>query len=205
MSSNPGKSVTIYQFSELFSKAWRQAMTPGNFVSGFRATGAFPVDRRAIVLPGERVWPSGTPTTRLAKRKGINYMPFYSPSCEHRQKSQERAKFTEEEDKKFRSRYEEGYELDSDMRYNLWLEINHPSSRVQLFMSSPEISSPKDMPLYSSTPLSPSASPSLSAVESTPLPTQQSISASLEVKSKLSVFLLLPRRKLIISLQEQEF
>ena len=192
MSSNPGKSVTIYQFSELFSKAWRQAMTPGNIVSGFRATGAFPVDRRAIVLPGERVWPSGTPTTRLAKRKGINYMPFYSPSCEHRQKSQESAKFTEEEDKKFRSRYEEGYDLDSDMRYNLWLEINHPSSRVQLFTSSPETSSPKDTPLHSSTPLSPSASPSLSAVESTPLPTQQSISASLEVKSKLSDFLSIP-------------
>ena len=88
MSSNPGKSVPIYQFSELFAKAWRQAMTPSNIVSGFRVTGAYPVNRYAIVLPGERPQPAGTPTSCLAKKKGIHYMPFYSPSCEQK-KSEE--------------------------------------------------------------------------------------------------------------------
>ena len=53
MSSNPGKSVTIYQFSELFVKAWRQPMTPSNIISDFRVTGAYPVNRFATVLPGE--------------------------------------------------------------------------------------------------------------------------------------------------------
>ena len=76
MSSNPGKSVPIYQFSELFAKAWRQAMTPSNIVSGFRVTGAYPAQ------------PAGTPTSCLAKKKGIHYMPFYSPSCEQK-KSEE--------------------------------------------------------------------------------------------------------------------
>ena len=100
MSSNPGKCVTIYQFSELFAKAWRQAMTPSNIVSGFRVT--------------------------------------------------------EEEDKKYQSRYEEGYDLDIDARYNLWLKLNHPSSKspsLKLFTSSDDTSSRSSLPLsLSSTP-----------------------------------------------------
>ena len=189
MSCNPGKIVTIYQFSELFSKAWHQAMTPGNIVSAFRATGAFPVNRHAIVLPGERS--ASTPTARLAKKKGINYMPFYSPSYECHQKSQECTKFTEEEEKTFKTRYEEGYDLDTDTRYNLWLEINHPSSCVQLF-ASPETSYASNT--QSSIPLSPSASPQphlLAPIESTPL---QSTSTLPEVRSNLSEYLPVPAR-----------
>ena len=154
MSSNPGKCVTIYQFSELFAKAWRQAMTPSNIVSGFRVTGAYPVNRYTIVLPGERAQPAGTSTSCLAKKKGIKYMPFYSPSCEQK-KSEETIRFTEEEDKKYQSRYEEGYDLDIDARYNLWLKLFHPSSEspsLKLFTSD-------DTPSHSSLPLSLSSTP----------------------------------------------
>ena len=35
--------------------------------------------------------------------------------------------FTEEELTKFACRYEEGYDLECDSRYNLWLETYHPS------------------------------------------------------------------------------
>lgn len=52
MSSNYGKDVTIYQFSQLFAVAWKQAMTPQNIVAGFRATGVLAVNCNAIVLPG---------------------------------------------------------------------------------------------------------------------------------------------------------
>ena len=52
VSSNPGKKVTIYNFSELFSQAWYQAMVPRTVMSGFRATGVYPFNRRAISIPG---------------------------------------------------------------------------------------------------------------------------------------------------------
>ena len=54
MSENPGKLVTIYQFSELFVAAWQKAMTPRNITSGFRATGVFPVNRDTIEIPGAK-------------------------------------------------------------------------------------------------------------------------------------------------------
>lgn len=53
MSSHPGQIVTVYQFSELLAKAWAQAMTPSTIVSSFKNTGVFPLNRRAVILPGE--------------------------------------------------------------------------------------------------------------------------------------------------------
>ena len=41
---NPGKRVTRFQFSELFSTAWLQAMTARNVISGFRACGVCPLN-----------------------------------------------------------------------------------------------------------------------------------------------------------------
>ena len=81
MSANPGKVVTIYQVSQLLSVAWSKAMTPCNITSGFRATGVFPVNRYAISLPGEGPRPSDIPIAVLAEKQGINFMPFYSPTC----------------------------------------------------------------------------------------------------------------------------
>lgn len=39
MSSNPGRVVTIYQFSQLLPIAWTQAMTPQTIMLGFKVTG----------------------------------------------------------------------------------------------------------------------------------------------------------------------
>ena len=41
MAANPGKVVTIYQFSKLFSAAFTQAMTRENTVSGFKKPGVY--------------------------------------------------------------------------------------------------------------------------------------------------------------------
>jgi len=76
MSSNPGHIVTIYQFSHLFATAWKKAMIPSTIVGGFKTTGIFPLNRHAIVLPGEQPGHSNTPTALLAKKKGIQYMSF---------------------------------------------------------------------------------------------------------------------------------
>ena len=84
MSSNPGRLITIYQFSTLFLSAWSKVMTPKTIVSGFKATGVFPLDQRAIHVPGNDSL-SSTPTAVLAQRGGIQYMPSLSRSQQHSQ------------------------------------------------------------------------------------------------------------------------
>ena len=79
MSANPGQLITIYQFSSLFSLAWLRAMTPQTMVSGFKATGVFPLNRRAIHVPGNDAL-TNTPIAVVARRGGIKYMPFLSKS-----------------------------------------------------------------------------------------------------------------------------
>ena len=81
MSSHPGKTVTIYDFSWLFAAAWYQAMTPATIISGFRAAGVYPFSRRLIHISGAEV--VATPTAKLAQKEGINYLPFYTPRRQH--------------------------------------------------------------------------------------------------------------------------
>ena len=48
MSSNPGKTITIYDISKLVSNAFRNAMIPNNIVAGFLATGLMPYNPDAF-------------------------------------------------------------------------------------------------------------------------------------------------------------
>jgi len=52
MAMNPGKVINWYNFTEIFARAWIQAMSPYNVVAGFRRTGICPLDRSAIKIPG---------------------------------------------------------------------------------------------------------------------------------------------------------
>ena len=148
-------------------------------MSGFKATGV-------------------TPTAILAKKKGISFMPFYSPTHDVGQP------FTSEERECFQRRYEEGYDLHDD-RCDLWLKVHHPEVegglRVQLFTNSPAtfpstsdhpLLSPSNPPpispevsLQSPHPLSPSPPPPVSTHTRSPSPPCQ-------VSSKLSEFLPVP-------------
>ena len=126
-------------------------------------------------------------------------MPFYSPTHATRQL------FTSVEQECFQSRYEEGYDLTDNERYNLWIKAYYPEGlQVQLFTDSPArlppstsippSLSPSNPPLYSPPlspeispqfPCSPSSSPALlSTPVRSPLPSQ--------VKSKLSEVLPVP-------------
>ncbi len=78
MSYHPGKIVTIHDFSRLFSQAWHQAMVPTTILAGFRATGIYPFNRQAITISGSEK-EIATPTAKLAQRRGIRYLPFFSP------------------------------------------------------------------------------------------------------------------------------
>lgn len=87
MSANPGRIVTLHQFCTLFSRAWRRAMVPETIISGFRAAGVFPPNRRAIRIPGEIPTITNTPTAVIARRQGIRYMPFLSSTQKELQES----------------------------------------------------------------------------------------------------------------------
>ena len=78
MSLHPGKVVTIYNFSKIFSQDWYQTMIPRTIMAGFRATGVYPFNRRGISIPGseERI---AILTAKPAYQQSIKYLPFYSP------------------------------------------------------------------------------------------------------------------------------
>jgi len=128
MGCHPGKVITIYQFSMLFTSAFFRAFTPRNITASFRATGVFPPNRRAIPIPGysQTTKDVATPTAKVAQRQGIQYLPFYSPPCS--KEVSQVPSFTAAETERFQVRFEEGYDLTHDERYNLWLQVHHPNS-----------------------------------------------------------------------------
>ncbi len=140
MSANPGKIVTLYQFSSLFSATWAKAMVPKTIASGFKAAGVFPLDRRAIKIPGENPAVTNTPTAVLARREGIKFMPFLSRARKlvpesDKETSGEVTRFSEEEEAKFTRRYENGYDLLHDCRYNEWLSMHHLEHTPQTLLA----------------------------------------------------------------------
>ena len=83
MTSNPGKVVNRFCFSELFAEAWMKSMTLTNITAGFRVTGVYPVNRNAFVLPEEEC--HNHIDSSLAASNGLKYIPLYSPACQHTQ------------------------------------------------------------------------------------------------------------------------
>ena len=49
LQSHPGKVITKYQFSQLFSEAWLNTMNPANIISGFRSCGIYPFNPMAVL------------------------------------------------------------------------------------------------------------------------------------------------------------
>ena len=70
---NPGKVVTRYQFSMLFSQAWMKSMTVSNICAGFRVTGVHPLNRN-VFSPME--------DPPLVKESGLAFIPLYSPATQ---------------------------------------------------------------------------------------------------------------------------
>ena len=141
MAENPGKRVTRFNFSQLFSLAWMKSMTMKNIVGGFRVTGVYSVNRSVIEKSKE---PSAITKPSLSEATGLAYIPLYSPakvsSCVE---ARRRTEFSVEELERFECCYENGYDLNTDERYNRWLHMYHPdechdpdqSSSFSVFMS----------------------------------------------------------------------
>lgn len=82
-SNNVGRTVTRYEFSQLFSAAWFKSMTAPNIISSFKACGVCPFDRAAIKLPETKEVFSSFVPEKLAERTGLAYIPLYSPAQTH--------------------------------------------------------------------------------------------------------------------------
>ncbi|XP_019861816.1 PREDICTED: uncharacterized protein LOC109590340 isoform X7 [Amphimedon queenslandica] len=78
---NPGRVITRYDFSAIFSEAWKLAMTPKNIMSGFEVAGICPFSRRALDTP-----PPAGPKS-LQEETGLAYIPLYSPARHYSDKS----------------------------------------------------------------------------------------------------------------------
>ena len=75
---NPGKVMTRFEFSRVFSQAWFQGMSMSSVIGGFRTTGVYLFDRHAL-QPA-----TNTPTrfnpASLCNRTGLKFIPLYSPA-----------------------------------------------------------------------------------------------------------------------------
>jgi len=119
ISEHPGKVVTRFTFSRLFCQAWMKSMTIGNIVGGFRVTGIYPINRSVFTeLTG--------PKESLTCKTGLAFIPLYSPARHSRKVTSDTPSFSEEEITKFKARFENGYNLMHDERYNCWLRKYHP-------------------------------------------------------------------------------
>ena len=141
LSKNPGKVVTRYQFSEIFAKAWAKGMMMKNIIGGFKTTGVFPTNREAIMPKSSPVKESNTfDTPSLPKGTGIKFLPLHSPFPSQKSRSKDRLiddvtmsptvsdvtmKFTAEELALFERRFQEGYDIVDDSKYNAWLQKFH--------------------------------------------------------------------------------
>ena len=120
MSSNSGRVVNRFNFSEIFAKAWKKAMVPSIISSGFQTTGVYPFSRKAVDIVSEESAENQAP-----------YIPFCSPiNMKHHDKATEvlMHNFTAEELKKFQCRFEEGYNIPGDCRYEQWKLLYHSES-----------------------------------------------------------------------------
>ena len=133
MRKNPGKVLNQYNFMSVFSQAWYRAMTIPNLISAFRTTGVYPLNRHAVKVTDTAK--STFDGRSLAEATGLAFIPLYSPahrsrprlSPAHTPEEPTQAAFTEEEHARFTQRFEEGYDIFTDDRYNFWLQVYHSS------------------------------------------------------------------------------
>lgn len=76
---NPGRVVTRFDFSRLFSKAWYQAMTAENIIGSFKVTGVCPFSRCALPEIEEEAYTKFQPD-KLVRKTGLKFIPMYCPS-----------------------------------------------------------------------------------------------------------------------------
>ena len=77
---HPGRTVSRFDFCELFAKAWFKAFTMPNIINSFEATGICPFNRHAIRLPEDDHDFSVFKPCNLPEKTNLAYIPLYSPA-----------------------------------------------------------------------------------------------------------------------------
>jgi len=124
---NPGKLLTLRQFSAQFAKAWTNSMTIKNIMASFRTTGLFPVDRYKVLATVQSTIATATPSS---KNVGLTYLPLLTPIPSPKRSTGVTVldpDFSDAEVKLFIEWYQKKYEGNDD-RYKLWLRMYHPST-----------------------------------------------------------------------------
>ena len=126
---NPGKVVSRFSFSQVFHRAWTRGMTMHNVITGFRITGVFPVNRDAVLPSPPQLASPKLVSKELTEKTGVSFIPLYSPVVKKKQPHNFMT-FSDDERVRFQRRYEEGYDLQCDEKYNEWVKMYHPSSSI---------------------------------------------------------------------------
>jgi hypothetical protein len=107
LSANPGQVITTDLIALLLAQAWPQSVTPLNAMSGFRKCGIYPLN------PGQ-----------ISDRELAPSRAFVHSSSDSQLFV---AQFTQEQIDLFKTRFEEGFDLD-DPDYLKWRKIHHPDT-----------------------------------------------------------------------------
>ena len=134
----------------MFAKAWVNAITPANLISGFKTCGVFPLNRAAITIPGSIENDPTSGNGGNASGNGGNASSNAESSATltketdadgNTESSDDIAEdsardldaasqqFTAEQEALFERRLEEGCDLHFDEDYIRWLNLNHPEFR----------------------------------------------------------------------------
>ena len=150
---NPYKIINRFSFGSIFHKAWMKSMISSNITKAFRIVGVYPFNREALKVPisssptkkfadkSKLYIPLCSPTVthqpHVCTSSTLDSSPSPSPLVNVSYSSSEHSSspspshlfrspvnFTDEEIKRFQRRWENGYDIKTDDRYNLWLEQN---------------------------------------------------------------------------------
>ena len=130
LSLHPGRVITKFQFSTLFSEAWEKGMSVSNIMSGFRCTGVCPFDPEAIL---KKLPSSDSPSTQdLSQLSSLSSSYPNSDPVEQMIPEETPADsnsawaFSDEEIELYKQRLDNGYDIFTDQRYVAWLRKFHP-------------------------------------------------------------------------------
>lgn len=141
MFANPGRVITKYQFSDLFSQAWSKGMTISNITSGFRNTGIYPFNPQAILskvssqnVKNKDTTSHKTPVPEIQHdiNKGMSGEQHTASGLTTTSGSTNQLEIlpslSEETIRLYEKRLENGYDLYTDSNYVAWLQAHHPES-----------------------------------------------------------------------------
>ena len=115
LTSNPGKVITRYQFSQLFNKAWMQNMNISNIISGFKATGIYPTDCQALL----KLIPAAVSHSDIQEESRLAFIPLISPSVKSKSSKSTKAVNQEEQvQDRERELFEKWYKTNSGIATN---------------------------------------------------------------------------------------